>query len=65
MKKKIPQDLDWGDLTPSPYWIITCLPPSAPIGPGATLMPNPGPGEDPAAATALLPALTEFIELQF
>ena len=41
------------------------LPPSAPPGPEATLMPNPGPGEDPAAATALLPALTEFIELQF
>ena len=28
-------------------------------------MPNPGPGEVPAAATALPPALPEFIELQF
>ena len=28
-------------------------------------MPNPAPGEVPAAATALPPALLEFVELQF
>ena len=65
IKKEILQDLDGDDLTPPPYWIMTCLPPSAPPGPEATLMPNPGPGEVPAAATALPPALPEFIELQF
>ena len=41
------------------------LPPSAPPGPEATLMPNPGPGEVPAAATALPPAPPEFIEPLF
>ena len=38
------------------------LPPSAPPGPEAALTPNPGPDEVPAAATALPPALPEFIE---
>ena len=33
------------DVTPAPYWIMTCLLPSAPPGPEAALMPNPGPGE--------------------
>ena len=64
-KKKILQDLDRDDLTPPPYWIMTCLPPSAPPGPEATLMPDPGPGEVPAAAAVLLPALPEIIELPF
>ena len=41
------------------------LPPSAPPGPEAALLPNPGPGEVPAAASALPPALPEFIELPF
>ena len=41
------------------------LPPSAPPGPEAALMPNPGPGEVPAAATALPPALPEFVEPPF
>ena len=44
---------------------MTRLPPSAPPGPEATLMPNPGPGEVPAAATALPPAPPEFIEPLF
>ena len=44
---------------------MTRLPPSAPPGPEAALMPNPGPGEVPAAATALPPALPEFIEPPF
>ena len=38
---------------------------SAPPGPEAALMPHPGPGEVPAAATALPPALPEFIEPPF
>ena len=42
-----------------------CLPPSAPPGPEAALMPDPGPGEVPAAAAALPPALPEFVELLF
>ena len=33
--------------------------------PEATLMPDPGPGEVPAAATALLPALPEFTDPPF
>ena len=33
------------DVTPAPYWIMTCLLPSAPPGPETALMPNPGPGE--------------------
>ena len=37
-------------------------PPSAPPGPEAALMPDPGPGEVPAAAAAPLPALPEVIE---
>ncbi|XDA89277.1 hypothetical protein R6Z07F_018912 [Ovis aries] len=40
---------------------MTCLPLSAPPGPEAALMPNPGPGEVPAAA-APSPALPEFVE---
>ena len=44
---------------------MTHLPPRAPPGPEAALMPDPGPGEVPAAATALPPALPEFIETQF
>ena len=38
------------------------LPPKAPPGPGAALMPHPGPGEVPSAAAALPPALPEFVE---
>ncbi|XDB64184.1 hypothetical protein AB1E18_017498 [Capra hircus] len=41
---------------------MMCPPPSAPPGPEATLMPDPGPGEVPAAATAPPPALSEVIE---
>ena len=41
------------------------LPPSAPPGPEAALMPNPGPGEVPAAAAAPPPALLEIIEPPF
>ena len=44
---------------------MTHLPPSAPPGPEAALMPNPGPGEVPAAATTLPPALPEFVEPPF
>ena len=57
--------MDGDDLTPPPYWIMMHLPPSAPPGPEAALMPNPGPGEVPAAATALPPALPEFVEPPF
>ena len=64
-KKEILQDLDRDDLTPPSYWIMTRLPPSAPSGLEATLMPNPEPGEVPAAATALPPALPEFVEPPF
>ena len=39
--------------------MTTRSPPSAPPGPEATLMPDPGPGEVPAAAAAPLPALLE------
>ena len=42
-----------------------CLPPSAPPGPEAALMPDPGPGEVLAAAAALPPALPEFVEPPF
>ena len=45
IKKEILQDLDGDDLIPSPYWIMMRLPSSAPPGPEAALMPNPGPGE--------------------
>ena len=65
IKKEILQDLDRDDLTPPPCWIMKCPPPSAPPGPEAALMFNPGPGEVPVAATALLPALLEFVELLF
>ena len=65
IKKAILQNLKGDDLTPPPYWIMTRLPPSAPPGLEAALMPNPGPGEVPAAATALPPALPEFVQLPF
>ena len=65
IKKEILQDLDGDDLTPPPHWIMMRLPPSAPPGPEATLMPNPGPDEVSAAATALPPTLPEFVEPQF
>ena len=65
IKKEILQDLDGDDLTPPPYWIMTHLPPRAPPGPEAALLPNPGPGEVAAAATALPPALLEFVESPF
>ena len=44
-KKEILQDLDGDDLTPPSYCIMKCLPPSAPPGLEAALMPDPGPGE--------------------
>ena len=44
---------------------MTHLPPSAPPGREATLLPNPGPGEVPEAATALPSALLEFVEPPF
>ena len=65
IKKEILQDLDGDGLTPPPYWIMTHLPPRAPPGPEAALLPNPGPGEVAAAATALPPALPEFVEPLF
>ena len=65
IKKEILQDLDGDDLTPPSYLTMMHLPPSAPPGPEAALMPNPGPGKVPAAATALLPALPQFIEPPF
>ena len=65
IKKEILQDLDGDDLTPPPYWMMSRLPPSAPPGLEAALTPNPGPGEVPAAATALPPALPEFVEPPF
>ena len=65
IKKEILQDLDGDDLTPPPYWIRTHLPPRAPPGPEAALMPSPGPGEVPAAAAAPPPALPEFVEPLF
>ena len=37
----------------------------APPGPAVVLMPDPGPGEVPAEATALPPALPESVEPQF
>ena len=65
IKKEILQNLDRDDLTPPPCWIMMHLPPSAPPGPEATLMPDPGPGEVPAAAAAPPPALLEFVEPPF
>ncbi|KAM9739194.1 uncharacterized protein ACBT57_013670 [Dama dama] len=44
---------------------MTRPPPSAPPGPEAALRPDPGPGEVPAAAAALPPALPEFVEPLF
>ena len=64
IKKEILQDLDRDDLRLPPYW-ITHPPCSAPPGLEAALMPDPGPGEVPAAATALLPALPEFTDPPF
>ena len=57
--------MDGDDLTPPLYWIMTRLPPSAPPGPEATLMPSAGPGEVPAAAAAPPPALPETVEPSF
>ena len=65
IKKVILQDLDGDDLTPPPYWIMTRLPPSAPLGLEAALMPDAGPGELLAAAAPLPPALLEFVEPPF
>ena len=61
IKKEILQDLDGDDLTPPPYRIMTRIPPRAPPGPEAALLP----GEVPAAATGLPPALPEFVEPPF
>ena len=65
IKQEILQDLDGDDLTPSPIVDNDSLPPSAPPGLEATLMPNLGPGEIPAAAAALPPALPDIIEQPF
>ena len=65
IKKEILQDLNGDDLTPPPCWIMTRLPPSAPPGLEAALMPDPGPGEVSATATARPPALPEFVEPLF
>ena len=65
IKREILQDLDRDELAPPSYWIMTCLPPSDPPGQEATLLPNPGPGEVPAAANALPSALPEFVEPPF
>ena len=65
IKKEILQDLDGDDLTPPRLGIMMHLPPSAPPGPEAALMPDPGPGEVPAAATALPTALPEVVEPPF
>ena len=65
IKKEILQDLDGDDLTPPPCWIMTCLLPSASPGLEAALMPDPGPGEVSATATAPPPALPEFVEPPF
>ena len=65
IKKEILQDLDGDDLTTPRYWIMTHRLPSVPPGLEAALMPDPGPGEVPAEATALPPALLEFVEPPF
>ena len=44
---------------------MTGPPPSAPPGPEAALLPNPGPGEVPAAATALPPSLRSLLSRRF
>ena len=64
-KKEILQDLDGDDLLPPPYWMIMHPLYNVPPGPEATLMPDPGPGEVPAAATAPLLTLPEILELPF
>ncbi|XP_070646838.1 LOW QUALITY PROTEIN: craniofacial development protein 2-like, partial [Bos indicus] len=46
-------------------WTLTCPPPSVPPGLEADLMPKPGPGEVPAAASVISPALVEIVELPF
>ena len=60
IKKEILQDLDGDDLTPTPYGVMTRLPPSAPPGPEAALMPSPASGEAPLAAAAPPPVLPEM-----
>ena len=65
-KKEILQDLDGDDLPLRPYWMMTCRHPvSAPPGPEAALMLDPGPGEVPAAAVVPPPALREIVEPPF
>ena len=59
-KKKILQDSDGDYLPPSPYWTMS-LPPNAPLGPEATLIPDPEPAGVPAAA-APLSAPLEVVE---
>ena len=60
------QLLQYGDdLTSPPCWIMTRLPPSAPPQPEASLMPDRGPCEVSATATAPPPALPEFVEPPF
>ena len=50
------------DDLPPPYSLMMHPPAQRPAGPEAALMPDPGPGEVPAAAVAPLPAFLEFIE---
>ena len=64
-KKEILQDLDGGDLPPSPYWLMTCLPHSAPPGPEGALMPDPRPGEVPATAATPVPTFLGFPNINF
>ena len=59
-KKEILQDSDGDHLPPSPYWIMS-LPPNAPLGPEATLIPDPEPAGVPAAAVPPSAPL-EFVE---
>ena len=44
---------------------MTCPLPSTPPGLEAALMPDPGPGEVPAAAAAPPPALPEIVDPPF
>ena len=60
-KKKILQYLDGDDLPHPPPWMMTYLPASAPPGLEAALVPDPGTGEIPAAASVILPALLETV----
>ena len=64
IKKVILQDLDGDDLPPPPYWIMTCLPPSALPGLEAALLLNPGPGEV-CSSRCPPPALPESVEPPF